>query len=189
MSAADATHIAIVTGAFSVGGALAAALIAGFFAWLNARSTAERQLEIDRLADQRRMRDAKRDRVRAAAKALLEAAVTMNDTLVDQQFLTAAETERQRDARLLERWRRVMPTANAALLELSLDIDTDEVLHTFGEIRSAYQRCLSGLATNDEVPNTVPVSEIAKHRDDVSAGVARLQDLLRQRTSELETAI
>jgi hypothetical protein len=177
-----AIGVALVTGFFTLcaafGGSLITAALALFATVLNQRhQTAE-----GRFADKRRVRDAKPDRIRPPLRQLLQAAWTINQVMIDQNMLRGEQTEEERDAEILEQWRSAMSAANEALLDLTMEQDTDQLKSSFRDLCDSFRRYQQQRNLAKEKDAEWP-SELW---DEVDVKVSNFESLVREAATEAE---
>ena len=180
-------------------GSLGGAAVGGLIGFVGTRKTIQAQVagdqreqvfrrELDTKADARRLRDARRERLRRRYEALVMAAITANDMVRNTRFvLNIDQTVEQRDQRLgrivADAWRGI----NAARVALLLETDGREVLEAFDkDVYSPFQSFRTAYAINLEAKGSIGQDEFDRIIKLVDEGVERVVMTARERLDALQ---
>lgn len=151
--------------------------------------TLRHQVNLDVLKDERGLRDAKRERLRADFETVLLAARTIAYAAQRRRYLLEGETTTGRDKEILTALRDVFTDIERARVRLVLERGTGPVLQAFTETYGAFLNLQ--LLSNDRLasPGSVRVEEVTAAEQQIQAGTADIERVMRQTLAALEQPI
>ena len=181
----------------SLGGAAVGGAIGFIGTFITIRSQSDRddrqeafrrQLEAD--ADARRIRDARRERLRRAYKALVLGAISANEMVRNTRYiLNIDETAERRDLRLGQMLAKAWRDLDTARIALMLETDGREVLDIFDQdVYRPFQRFRTASAIDKEAKGSISQDEFVRLIGLVAEGVERMVVAARSRLEVLEQA-
>ena len=147
------------------------------------------QAQLERTKDARALRDAKRERLRAAYVPVLEAAQTFREAAFRIQFLYEGETDAERDSRIAAVVESASAAMGKAIIRLKLEADATSMVELTDAMFRAFRAYMSDRALNARDPGSVPVKEIHASRDTLLEKARELEAIVRQQLAELEQPI
>jgi hypothetical protein len=177
----------LLTGA--VGGLVAAIATSGLSLYA-VNVTLNHARESDKLADQRHLRDERRNRLRTSIETVLKASLAVGQTVQESQAIYQTETVEERDARHEAMLKENLTGLNDARVSLMLQTVTadlmkvvdDDIFATFNRYRSAY-------LFDRKHPGTDARRELDDEFKKLQAGIERLRIEGRRVLDEMEKPI
>ncbi len=144
-----------------------------------AQITAQSQVDVKQLeadADARRIRDARRERLRRAYKALVLGAISANEMVRNTRYiLNIDETAERRDLRLGRMLAKAWRDLDTARIALMLETDGREVLDIFDQdVYRPFQRFQTASAIDKEAKGSISQDEFVRLIGLVAEGVERM---------------
>ena len=171
-------------------GGLVAAVVTSLISLWAQRQNLDHAKESDRLADARRLRDERRERLRKAIEPLLKVSLAVGQVVRKNQFLWQNETVEQRNARHFEMLKEPFVGINDARVSLMIQDAGREILRAFDlVVLTSYQQYMTALAMNKEQPGSVPYIELDKHQKALVDGIEELRSKAQQLLDDLDQPI
>lgn len=159
--------------------------------WLQTKrdkNNREAEAARDRIDDQRRLRDGKRERLRIAYSNMLQAARATAYGARRRRFRFDDETDEQREQIIAANLRKPMETINDSLALISLESDQTAAT-IFNRIWDAAIDYQSALAANRQMPGTVDDAEIQRLWQSIQDAMTELEETARRHLDELDRPI
>ncbi len=145
-----------------------------------------RQGRADKNADQRSLRDAKRERLRAAYREILTTALSLEKLAGVYAWLGGRpEYQKGLDAELNE----TMKDLDRELVTLALESDATHVMGMFDEVREAFTRYRLHVVSKTTDPDFSTYRSLGEELEKLKKVVPELVDSARNHLSELEQPI
>jgi hypothetical protein len=171
-------------------GGLVAAVVTSVISLWALRQNLDHANESDRLADARRLRDERRERLRKAIEPLLKVALAVGQVVHENQFLWQTETLQQRNERHLEMLKEPFIGINEARISLMIQDAGREILRVFDiVVLTSYQSYMTALAMNKEHPGTVPYTELDRDQKALIDAIEELRAKAQQLLDDLDKPI
>ncbi len=175
-----------------IGGLISALVTGGFNSWNLGRTISnqaeqnrklyEHQAHLERLKDERALRDAKGKRLRDLYRPMLTTAIAMEGIVMRQRYLLQGETREERDEQINVRWREVTEQSDRAQTEIALETEpkTRQIYETYRDLNRTFRSLQTHLAMNREHPHLVERKELEEERAKVQSLVATLEEAIRE---------
>lgn len=151
--------------------------------------TLRHQVNLDVLKDQRSLRDAKRERLRVNFETVLMAARTIGYAALRRRYLLEGETTESRDKATLSALQEALANIDRVRVRLVLETGTEPVLAAFDKTYGAFTELQLLSRDRIESPASVRIDEITAAEQQIQAGVANLERVMRHALDALEQPI
>jgi len=171
-------------------GGLVAAIVTALISLRALHLSLDHAKESDRLADARRLRDERRERLRKAIEPLLKVSLGVGQVVRENQFLWQTETLEQRNERHFSMLKEIFVGINDARVSLMIQDAGREILRVFDlTVLTSYEKYMSALAENKRHPGTVPHAELDKQQQALTDGIEELRAKAQQLLDDLDKPI
>ena len=148
------------------------------------------QMERERIAYERSLKDAQRERLRSAYKVILNATEEYEAVIHQLLYVTEGETEQTRNQRLNASLHRALSGMNEAMIEVTLEDVGDDVKTIFSDLRRAFHSYTYALDANANSPYPVKAfthEEIARDKEKVIQKSKELTAFMQKHLKGLES--
>jgi hypothetical protein len=171
-------------------GGLVAAVVTSFISLWALHLNLDHAKQSDRLADARRLRDERRERLRKSIEPLLRVSLGVGQVVRENQFVWQSESLEQRNERHFEMLKEIFVGINEARVSLMVQAAGRDVLRVFDmTVLTSYQKYMSALGMNKEHPGTVAYTELDKEQQALLDGIEELRAKAQQLLDELDRPI
>jgi hypothetical protein len=171
-------------------GGLVAAIVTSLISLWAQRQNLDHAKESDRLADARRLRDERRERLRKAIEPLLKVSLAVGQVVHENQFLWQTETLEQRNERHFTMLKEIFVGINDARVSLMIQDAGREILRVFDlTVLTSYQKYMTRLAMNKEHPGSIPHTELDSLQQALVDGIEELRAKAQQLLDDLDKPI
>jgi hypothetical protein len=171
-------------------GGLVAAIVTSLISLRALHLNLDHAKESDRLADARRLRDERRERLRKAIEPLLKVSLGVGQVVRENQFVWQSESLEQRNERHFALLKDIFAGINDARVSLMIQEAGRELVRVFDlTVLTSYQKYMSALAMNKEHPGTVPYTELDKEQQALIDGIEELRAKAQQLLDDLDKPI
>jgi len=171
-------------------GGLVAAIVTSLISLRALRINLDHAKESDRLADARRLRDERRERLRKSIEPLLRVSLGVGQVVRENQFIWQTETLEQRNERHFAMLKEIFIGINDARVSLMIQDTGRDILRVFDfTVLTSYQKYMSALAMNKEHPGTMPYSELDKEQQALVDGIEELRAKAQRLLDDLDKPI
>jgi hypothetical protein len=173
----------------AVGGLVAAAL-GSVLTYRGIVRSLDHAHESDRLADARRLRDARRERLRASIETVLHASLVVGQVVSEDRNIWQTETVEARDARHTAMLEQSSVGINEARVSLMIQTATKELLRLVDEgVLTVFERYKSAYMFDKRFPDTDAHNDLSKEHKLLQAGIEKLRAEALRVMAEMETPI
>ncbi len=178
-------------------GVVIGGLVTGLATWLGLLITNKQQLrrdkeahknqmEREKLAYERSIKDAKRERLRNAYKVVFNTAEEYLSVLAQLDSLLEGETKEERNKRLDTSLRKALDGMNEAMIDITLEDVGTNIKTIFSDIKQNFTAYTISMRTNAEFPGTTSLKELTEMKNTARNKMKELTEAMQQNLKELE---
>lgn len=171
-------------------GGLVAAAFGGILTYRGIVRGLDHARESDRLADERRLRDARRERLRASIETVLHASLVVGQVVSEARNIWQTETVEARDARHTAMLEQSSVGINEARVSLMIQPATKELVRLVDEdVLTVFERYKSAYMFDKRFPDTDAHKDLATEDKLLQTGIEKLRAEALRVMAEMETPI
>jgi hypothetical protein len=164
-------------------------IVGGGAALLAARQSHRGQLARDDLADQRNLRDQRRDRLRADYEAVLRAGWALRDYPQENVYVLTGEEPSERGADVVKGLLDALESLRQARTKLFLEADAAPVRDSAEALARAFLTLEGSRADNQEQLGTVSIQTLAQQAQQLNQAYEQLEEVTKERYQALDQPV
>jgi vacuolar-type H+-ATPase catalytic subunit A/Vma1 len=171
-------------------GGLVAALVTSGLTFYAVKLNLEHATVSDRLADARKLRDGRRERLRGSIETVLHASLLVSQVVSEDMRIWQTETVEERDARHATMLNEASVGINEARVSLMIQSVTKELIRVVDEdVLTVFERYKSAYMFDRKFPGTDAHNDLGKEYKLLQAGVENLRAEVVRVLDEMEKPI